>query len=45
MDHILIRSDMIVVGHSWSDRYSRRDPLVGIRHAFDLVMRRRGSSF
>src|ERR1700740_887123 len=35
---------MIVVGHSWSDHYSRRDPLVGIRPAFDLVRRRRGSS-
>jgi hypothetical protein len=35
---------MIVVGDSWSDRYSRRDPLVGIRHALDLVMWWRGSS-
>jgi len=23
---------MIMVGYAWSDHYSRRDPLVGIRH-------------
>jgi len=44
MDHILTQSDMTAVDSCNPTVIPCRDPLIGIRHAFDLITPRPGSS-